>query len=73
MTLLLSALAAYTTLVAEPTGNGLFARAAALLRAWRHRIREREDLAQMDERLLKDIGLTRGDIVVERDKFFWQA
>jgi len=72
MTFLLSALAAYTTLVADPSEGGLLDRATALLRAWRARMRERDELAQLDDRLLKDMGLSRSDIAVERDKFFWQ-
>jgi uncharacterized protein YjiS (DUF1127 family) len=70
MTFLLSALAAYTTLVADPSAGGLLDRAMALLRAWRARLRERDELGQMDDRMLKDMGLTRSDAVVERDKFF---
>jgi uncharacterized protein YjiS (DUF1127 family) len=29
-------------------------------------------LAAMDERMLKDIGLSRADAVVETDKHFWE-
>ena len=34
----------------------------ATLRAWRRRMRERDQLSRMDDRMLADIGLTRGDV-----------
>ena len=34
--------------------------------------RSRRQLAQLDERLLRDIGLTRLDAAVESSKHFWQ-
>jgi uncharacterized protein YjiS (DUF1127 family) len=33
----------------------------ALLREWRRRSKERSQFAQLDDRMLKDIGLTRTD------------
>ena len=36
-------------------------RVAALMQAWRHRF-EVNQLAQLDDRALRDIGLTRGDV-----------
>ena len=44
----------------------------ALVRAWLRRSRTRNDLAELDERLLRDIGLTRSDVVAESTKHFWQ-
>ena len=44
----------------------------ATLREWRRRIREREELAQLDERMLKDIGLTRADARFLSNKPFWR-
>jgi len=49
-----------------------FARSRALLREWLARSRERRALLELDERTLKDIGLTRADIVVESRKSFWE-
>lgn len=72
MTSLLSALAAYVSLGLDTQEAGPLDRLAARLRTWRERMRARDDLATFDERLLKDIGLTACDVVVERDKFFWQ-
>lgn len=42
------------------------------LKAWSTRIEERRQLAQMSDRLLADIGLSRSDIYVEVNKYFWQ-
>jgi uncharacterized protein YjiS (DUF1127 family) len=47
-------------------------RALALLRTWRQRFRDREALAQLDDRSLRDIGLTRCDALGEADKPFWR-
>jgi uncharacterized protein YjiS (DUF1127 family) len=56
---------------------GRFARRAAtgrlldLLFAWRDRARQRRQLLALDDRLLKDIGLTRADVDIEGRKPFW--
>jgi uncharacterized protein YjiS (DUF1127 family) len=42
------------------------------LRQWRERIRGRNDLAQLDERALADIGLTPGDRDFLVNKPFWR-
>lgn len=39
---------------------------------WQVLARERRTLAEMDPRMLKDIGLNRADVMVEIDKPFWQ-
>jgi uncharacterized protein YjiS (DUF1127 family) len=44
-----------------------------MLRLWRRRIREREELAAMSERDLRDLRLSRSDVVVELRKPFWRA
>jgi uncharacterized protein YjiS (DUF1127 family) len=45
----------------------------ALFRIWRRRLRERRALAAMDDRGLRDIGLTRYDAYYEARKPFWRA
>ncbi len=40
---------------------------------WWQRQRERTRLAQLDDRMLKDIGLVRGDVDSEINKGFWQS
>jgi uncharacterized protein YjiS (DUF1127 family) len=47
--------------------------AAALLATWRRRLRERRELAAMDERTRHDLGLSRFDAFYEARKPFWRA
>jgi len=44
----------------------------ATLRRWRHRVREREQLASMSERELRDLGFSHGDVYAELQKPFWR-
>lgn len=46
--------------------------AVATVHKWRRRSREREELAQLDDRMLKDIGLTRVDAEFLSNKPFWR-
>lgn len=39
---------------------------------WVNRSRSRRQLAQKNEYLLKDMGLTRGDAQYEASKWFWE-
>jgi len=39
---------------------------------WRRRIRERDQLAALDDRMLQDIGLTRSDAEFLANKPFWR-
>ncbi|MCY4311751.1 MAG: DUF1127 domain-containing protein [Rhodospirillaceae bacterium] len=56
-------------------GYGLFARQfTAILEAipeWRQRGEERRQLLELDERLLKDIGVSRAEAMEEARKPFW--
>jgi organic hydroperoxide reductase OsmC/OhrA/uncharacterized protein YjiS (DUF1127 family) len=45
----------------------------ALLQTWRQQLRDRKVLAEMDDRSLRDIGLTRYDVEVEVRKPCWRA
>ncbi len=45
----------------------------ALLRRWYRRARERRALAELDDYLLKDCGLTREQARREAGKPFWMA
>jgi uncharacterized protein YjiS (DUF1127 family) len=40
---------------------------------WQERARQRRALESLDDRMLKDIGLSRADVMRECDKPFWQA
>ena len=44
----------------------------ATVREWRRRIRERGELSALDDRMLKDIGLTRADAEFLSNKPFWR-
>jgi uncharacterized protein YjiS (DUF1127 family) len=46
--------------------------AVATFHGWRRRARERAELAALDDRMLKDIGLTRADAEFLSDKPFWR-
>jgi uncharacterized protein YjiS (DUF1127 family) len=57
---------------------GVRARAAAAALAeaffaWQERVSQRHTLARLDDRLLRDMGLTRSDVEHEVSKPFWQA
>ena len=41
------------------------------MRRWRQLAEERRQLATMDERMLKDIGLSRADVLAESERPFW--
>jgi uncharacterized protein YjiS (DUF1127 family) len=45
----------------------------ALLALWRRRSRGRQQLARLDARLLRDIGVTRSEAAAECDKPFWRG
>lgn len=42
------------------------------LREWRHRSRSRAVLAALDDRMLRDIGVTRAEAWCEAAKPFWR-
>jgi uncharacterized protein YjiS (DUF1127 family) len=42
------------------------------LRLWRRRLRERDQLSRLDDRMLKDIGITRAEALHLSDKPFWR-
>ena len=44
----------------------------ATLRTWRRRLRERDQLGRLDDRMLKDIGITRAEALRLSDKPFWR-
>ncbi len=54
--------------IAAPTG---IRRIVAAIRLWRGRARSRQQLRELNDHLLKDIGLRREDIGYEFPKPFW--
>ena len=62
--------------VAALAGTGLarlLAAAFALIGTWHDRARQRRELARLDQRLLRDIGVSRYDALAEARKPFWRA
>ncbi len=55
-----------------PGSRGLVERIAETLLLWHERARQRRRLLQLDDRMLKDIGVSRADAVREASKPFWQ-
>ncbi len=53
--------------------RGFLTRAVYTLEAWHERARGRRRLMELDDRLLKDIGLTRADVARETSKPFWDV
>ena len=52
---------------------GLFARMGDTLRLWGRRMRERQELAQLDDRELRDMRATSADVWRETNEWFWRA
>jgi uncharacterized protein YjiS (DUF1127 family) len=48
-------------------------RLIGLVAAWRDRARERHQLARLDDRALRDMGLSRCDVAEEVGKPFWRG
>jgi uncharacterized protein YjiS (DUF1127 family) len=45
----------------------------ATLRQWNRRMRQRHELAGLDYRVLRDIGVTPSEVARELQKPFWRA
>jgi uncharacterized protein YjiS (DUF1127 family) len=56
-----------------PSPTQALARVAALLVTWEARARERRMLAEMPDRMLKDLGITRIDADREAAKPLWRG
>jgi uncharacterized protein YjiS (DUF1127 family) len=65
----------YSRVASPKTAGGLgrWARAAlSRFAVWRQRSRSRADLAGLDDRMLRDIGITRVEAWFECNKPFWR-
>jgi uncharacterized protein YjiS (DUF1127 family) len=47
-------------------------RASKLILSWHERARQRHHLEYLSDHMLRDIGLTRADVLAEVTKPFWQ-
>jgi uncharacterized protein YjiS (DUF1127 family) len=43
------------------------------IKKWFSRVRSRRLLGKLDDRMLRDVGLTRSDVERECAKYFWQG
>ena len=53
--------------------NTLIVKATDTVLDWQERARQRHRLGEMDDHLLRDIGLSRADLEHEAAKPFWRA
>jgi uncharacterized protein YjiS (DUF1127 family) len=64
----------HTVSPAAPSAStiGVLTRATDALLGWLQRDRDRRALQTLDDRLLRDIGVSRGDVEAEAAKPFWR-
>ncbi|NJN46608.1 MAG: DUF1127 domain-containing protein [Candidatus Competibacteraceae bacterium] len=55
-----------------PQSVGLIRRCITVLGTWWERARQRRALMALDERMRKDIGVSRADVMREVSKPFWR-
>ena len=63
---------AATTLAMIERVEGFSTKAVDIVRTWVRRSNDRRMLVRMSDHVLGDIGLTRFDVNVEANKYFWQ-
>ena len=57
-----------------PAGlTGAFAQVVDTVLGWQERARQRHHLSQLNDSMLKDIGVTRADVEGEVAKPFWRS
>ncbi|MCA0248928.1 MAG: DUF1127 domain-containing protein [Proteobacteria bacterium] len=52
---------------------GTFAAFGMILATWRRRAKERRELAQVDSRIARDLGISPTEIQFEVNKPFWRG
>lgn len=57
----------------DPHHAGSLAAMGELLRTWRDRYRQRDELLHLSERDLNDVGVSWDDVAHEASKPFWRA
>jgi uncharacterized protein YjiS (DUF1127 family) len=58
---------------ARKNGAGIVTRLFDQLLSWHERARQRRHLGQLDDRLLRDIGLSRAEVDHEMSRPFWRT
>ncbi|HUN42191.1 MAG TPA: DUF1127 domain-containing protein [Acetobacteraceae bacterium] len=58
---------------AMPSGVALFSRIGRTLRVWRRRMREREEMARLSDRELRDMRASHADVWRETNQWFWRV
>ncbi|MDH3230844.1 MAG: DUF1127 domain-containing protein [Alphaproteobacteria bacterium] len=56
----------------RPSPGALLLQAGGLISLWYERSRQRRQLARLDDRLLRDIGVDRASAMEEVSKPFWR-
>ena len=51
---------------------GTYTAFSKVLNTWRRRSRERQELASLDRRTLRDLGLSSSEVNFEANKPFWR-
>ena len=52
---------------------GTYTAFSQILASWRRRARERRELATLDSRTIRDLGLSPSDVQFEVNKPFWRS
>jgi uncharacterized protein YjiS (DUF1127 family) len=60
-------------LTVRPRGQRLSRRAVDVVLVWHQRARQRRQLLELSDQMLRDIGISRADAIGEADKPFWRA
>lgn len=61
------------TPTASQGARGLMNRSINVLLLWNERARQRQHLSRLDDRLIKDMGITHADVEAEIRKPFWKS
>ena len=66
------AIAAHPVVTPRASWSLILGSIVATLREWRRRRAERRELASLDERMIRDIGLDPGSVYYEASQSFWR-